>query len=81
MFKTMFGVLGLLIVFAIISSLAKSHPDAMGRIGQQVTRVLDPPTSNSGSQGQEQGEPKSIIGRTDDALQRQSVERYKRAEP
>jgi hypothetical protein len=82
MFKTVFGVLGLLIVFAIISSLAKSHPEALGRIVHQVTRVLAPPTSSaSRSQDREQGDPKSIVGRTDDALQRQSVERYKRAEP
>lgn len=47
MFKAIFGVLGLLIALAIVSSLAKTHVGAIGQIGQAAMRVLSP----SGGQG------------------------------
>jgi len=42
MFKAIFGVLGLLIALAIVSSLAKTQLAAIGQIGQTATRVLSP---------------------------------------
>ena len=47
MFKAIFGVLGLLIALAIVSSLAKTQIAAIGQIGQTATRVLNP----SGGEG------------------------------
>jgi len=40
MFKAIFGLLGLLIALAIVSSLAKTQLGAIGQIGQKATRVL-----------------------------------------
>jgi hypothetical protein len=39
MFRAIFGVLGLLIALAIVSSLAKTQLGAIGQIGQTTTRV------------------------------------------
>lgn len=47
MFKAIFGVLGLLIALAIVSSLAKTQLAAIGQIGETATRVLNP--SGSGA--------------------------------
>jgi hypothetical protein len=56
MFKLIFGVLGLLIALAIISSLMKTQLGALGQIGQTTTRVQkaaggdgSSPTSGAGS--------------------------------
>lgn len=39
MLKVIFGFLGLLVVLAIVSSLAKTQLGAIGQIGQTTTRV------------------------------------------
>jgi hypothetical protein len=39
MLKAIFGVVGLLIALAIVSSLAKTQLGALGQIGQTTTRV------------------------------------------
>jgi hypothetical protein len=54
MFKALFGVLGLLIAMAVVSSLAKTQLGAIGQIGQMTTRVL-------GSSG---GDGAAAAGRT-----------------
>ncbi|MGL6113213.1 MAG: hypothetical protein ACRC2B_24235 [Rubrivivax sp.] len=60
MFKAIFGVLGLLIALAIVSSLAKTQLSAMGQIGQTTTRVKSP----SGSAGTaEDDSAASVAGR------------------
>jgi len=42
MFKAIFGVLGLLIALAIVSSMAKTQLGAIGQFGQAAMRVLSP---------------------------------------
>jgi hypothetical protein len=56
MFKLIFGVLGLLIALAIVSSLMKTQLGALGQIGQTTTRVhkaaggdASSPNSSAGS--------------------------------
>lgn len=46
MFKAFFGVLGLLIALAVVSSLAKSQLGAIGQIGQSATRLLSPSSND-----------------------------------
>lgn len=41
MLKVIFGFLGLLVVLAIVSSLAKTQLGAIGQIGQTATRLPD----------------------------------------
>ena len=48
MFKAFFGVLGLLIALAVVSSLAKSQLGAIGQIGEMTRRVLNP-SANGGT--------------------------------
>jgi hypothetical protein len=78
MFKLIFGVLGLLIALAVVSSLMKSQLGVLGQIGQTTTQ-LRKPTASEASTPQPQGAQKSMFERTDEAWQ-QSQQRYKRAE-
>ena len=61
MFKAIFGVLGLLIVLAMVSSLAKTQLSAIGQIGQTTTRVHSP--SGSDEAAASQGSTGSMAGR------------------
>jgi hypothetical protein len=47
MLKAIFGLVGLLVVLAIVSSLAKTQLGAIGQIGQSTTRVHSPSVSDS----------------------------------
>jgi len=60
MLKVIFGFLGLLVVLAIVSSLAKTQLGAIGQIGQTTTRVLGP-TGSDGSAAS--GSAGSMAGR------------------
>jgi hypothetical protein len=52
MLRAIFGVLGLLIVLAIVGSLAKNQLSALGQLGQTTTRVHSPtPPETSGNVG------------------------------
>ena len=46
MLRVIFGFLGLLVVLAIVSSLAKTQLGAIGQIGQTTTRMSSPPGSD-----------------------------------
>ena len=60
MFKAIFGVLGLLIALAIVSSLAKTQLGALGQIGQSTTRVHSPSGNDSSAADSNSG---SVAGR------------------
>ena len=60
MFKAIFGVLGLLIALAVVSSLAKNQLAALGQIGQTTTRVHGPSGSDDAAA---QGSAGSMAGR------------------
>ena len=49
MVKVIFGLLGLLIVLAIVSSLAKTQLGAIGQLGQTTTRAVNAQTGTSDS--------------------------------
>jgi hypothetical protein len=49
MLRAIFGVLGLLIVLAIVGSLAKNQLAAIGQIGKTTTRVQSPTPVESSS--------------------------------
>ena len=73
MLKAIFGFLGLLIVLAIVSSLAENPPDAIEQIwqkGQVTTRVQDPSTLK-----QVPGEKKPVYTHSSQAR------RYENAKP
>ena len=57
MFKAIFGILGLLIALAIVSSLAKTQLRAIGDFGQTTTRVHSPSVRDSTA-------PDDSVGRT-----------------
>ena len=58
MLKIIFGFLGLLVVLAIVSSLAKTQLGAIGQIGQTTTRVPAAASDDSGA-----GNAGSMAGR------------------
>lgn len=58
MLKAIFGLLGLAVVLAIVSSLAKTQLGAIGQIGQTTARVLSPVGSDRAAAGG------SMAGRT-----------------
>jgi len=60
MLKVIFGFLGLLVVLAIVSSLAKTQLGAIGQIGQTTTRVLGPTGSDGSAAG---GSAGSVAGK------------------
>ena len=60
MLRVIFGFLGLLVVLAIVSSLAKTQLGAIGQIGQTTTRVQSPPGSEGSAAG---GSAGSMAGR------------------
>jgi hypothetical protein len=49
MLKIVFGMLGLLIVLAIVSSLAKTQLGAIGQLGQTTTRAVNAQTGTADS--------------------------------
>lgn len=51
MLKLIFGFLGLLVVLAIVSSLAKTQLGAIGQIGQTTTRLPAGADTGDGSTG------------------------------
>ena len=60
MLRVIFGFLGLLVVLAIVSSLAKTQLGAIGQIGQTTTRA----PGTSGSEGSAAGDSAgSMAGR------------------
>jgi hypothetical protein len=79
MFKLIFGVLGLLIALAVVSSLMKSQLGALGQIGQTPTQVRKASGGEASTPQPSQAAQKSMFERTDEAWQ-QSQQRYKRAE-
>ncbi|MEP7281686.1 MAG: hypothetical protein ABI696_06880 [Rubrivivax sp.] len=68
MLKVIFGALGLLIVLAIVGSLAKNQLGAPGQLGQTATRAADATagTSDSSSTGSMAG--KAVGGARLDAF-------------
>jgi hypothetical protein len=60
MFKIIFGFLGLMVVLAIVSSLAKNQLGAIGQIGQATTRVHGPSGDDGAAGG---GSAGSMAGR------------------
>ncbi len=50
MLKAIFGLLGLLVVLAIVSSLAKTQLGALSQLGQSTTRAVNA-TTGSGNDG------------------------------
>ena len=51
MLRVIFGFLGLLVVLAIVSSLAKTQLGAIGQIGQTTTRMQSAPGSDGAAAG------------------------------
>ena len=60
MFKAIFGILGLLITLAVVSSLGKTQLAAIGQLGQTTTRVHSPSGSADAAA---QGSAGSMAGR------------------